>query len=552
MTDTGVLRRDQRLLGQGSTRRCVLFLVLVVTLVAGLWLRAVRVLVSSGQGPDVLDRPHHPSRGPLPLDALRLVKLELARPYEVRALDNAESTAATAVAVTLLIAAVLHLGGSAWRRRRLVRIGPEDIRLYAPLRQLALRAGLRRVPAFSYAPRRPGTGAVTLGAAGRYGIALDNGLKSVLEGAPFCGSPCACERPEPARVVAPPPGGARNRCGWSRNGRCPLAEPCPAPGLGPCGGGGRSGRHGRDVPEGGGAVNATEPPPCPALDNWFRETRDGAICAAVVLHEMAHVRNRDVELGNAVRALWLAFAATTVLPYAVLLAWLGGGAALGAGPAGQQCSPLREGFLVALLVTTVYVAYTDILRHRELCADLDAVDWGADPRAWHVLAEQQVQRRMGPRWELRHWHKEPEDSWPALFRWAYETRLLRSGTRPWHTHPGWWWRIRALERPPHPVGGYGTWTQATILTGTVVALMHMLFNELAHATDLAPLTSYLFYGGAVLCVSLGRTLTVHPNEPVRPRPRPFGAASAGRTRRAVLLGGSVLLLVVLDPLGLGA
>ncbi|MDT9692010.1 M48 family metalloprotease [Streptomyces sp. P9(2023)] len=469
MADSGIPRRDQRLLGQGTTRRCALFLVLVVTLVVGLSLRAVRVLVSSGQDPELLAMADLHQRVLPPLSVLRLV--ELARPYEAEILDNAEPIAVTAGALTLLIATALHLCGPALRKRSLVRVA--DPRLHDMLVQLTLRAGVKPIPAFYFDPQRASAGAVTFGSAGSYHVALDNGLVTMAEDA-----------------------------------RCSIRG---------------------------------------------RQTEEGAVFAAVVLHELAHLRNHDVELGSAVRALWMAFTATAVLPYATLLAWLWGSELSGTryswSGSGPQWSPLGEGALTAVLVVMVYAAYTDILRHRELCADLDAVDWGADPDAWNAVAEKQAGRRMGPEWKLEHWQSEPDDGWISVFGWARKSRPLRSATRPWHTHPGWWWRIRALKRPAHPTGPNGTWTQAVILTGTVMALMHMLFNELAHAAGLAFLTSSLFYAGLVLCVSLGRPLTVHPAHTFHPQPRAFGGESRGRARRAALLGGCFLLLLVLDPLG---
>ncbi|WP_406513791.1 M48 family metalloprotease [Streptomyces sp. NBC_00161] len=488
MADSGPPRRDQRLLGQGTTRRCALFLVLVVTLVVGLSLRAVRVLVSSGQDPDLLDTPGNRPSWPLPLNTLRLFKPELARPYQADLLDNAEAIAMTAGGLMLLTTAALHLCWPALRRRRLVRIDPDRFFLHGALLQLTLRAGVKRFPAFYHDPHRISTGAVAFGSLGRYCIALDNGLVAMFEDARVTGL------------------------------RFTVDE-------------------GLDIR--------------PDFSPWFLKSRDGAIFAAVVLHELAHLRSRDVELGSGVRAIWLAFVATAVLPYTALLAWLSWSEFPGARHSwsGQQWSPLWEAAMVAVLVAMVYVAYTDILRHRELCADLDAVDWGAAPEAWSAVAEEQASRRMGPKWELEHRHTEPDDGWISLFAWARKTRPLRGATRPWHTHPGWWWRIRALKRPAHPRGPNGTWTQAAILTGTVTVLMHMLLNELAHAGGLSRLTSTLLYSGLVLCVSLGRPLTVHPAHPFRPQPRAFGVGSRGRTRRAVLLGACLLLLIVIDPVG---
>lgn len=359
-----------------------LFLVLVVTLTVGLSLRAVRVLVSSGQDPELLDTPDNSHRGPLPLDMLRLVRLELARPYEADVLDNAEAIAMTAGVLMLLTAAALHLCGPALRKRRLVRIGPDDLFLYdAPL-QLTLQAGATRIPAFYRDPHRISTGAVAFGSACRYCLALDNGLVAMVEHALDNGLPFAFD-----------------------DGMSP-------PGLG----------------EGPGS-NDDGPDMRSDFSSWFQQSRDGAIFAAVVLHELAHLRNRDVELGSAVRALWLAFTATTLPPYAALLAWLCGSELSGTrySWSGQQWSPLWEGAVLAVLVGMVYVAYTDILRHRELCADLDAVDWGADPEAWSAVAEEQASRRMGPAWELEHWHGGPACS-PGRGRLARCAAPLDPGT----------------------------------------------------------------------------------------------------------------------------
>ncbi|WP_030683076.1 M48 family metalloprotease [Streptomyces sp. NRRL B-1347] len=538
MADDDVPRRDQRLLGQGTTRRCALFLVLVVTLAVGLSLRAVRVLVSSGQDPDLLHTLDGRHRGLPSLDTLRMAKWELARSYEAGILDDVEPIAVTAGGLMLLTAAVLHLGGPAWRKRRLHRITPGDVIPHDALLRLTRHAGISRIPAFYCDPRRLSTGAVTFGSAGRYCLALDNGLVALAGDAPLAfddtvSLPGAADGPG---SLPEGPNEADSQRSWSKDGQCNLKPlPCPAP----------DGTT-RDPVPGSGRSTRTD------FDSWLQDTGEGAIFAAVVLHELAHLRNRDVELGSAVRALWLALVATVVLPYMALLAWLYGSELSGAARyswSGRQWSPLWEAAVVAVLVAMVYMAYTDILRHRELCADLDAVDWGADPQAWNVVAKEQTGRRMGPKWDLEHWHTEPDDGWISLFTWVRKARPLRGGTRPWHTHPGWWWRIRALKRPAHPVGPNGTWTQAVILAGTAVVLLHTLLNELAHAAGLAPLTSALFYSGAVLCVSLGRPLTVHPSHRFRPQQRAFGVQSRGRIRRAALLGGCVLLLVVIDPMG---
>ncbi|MEV5981840.1 hypothetical protein [Streptomyces sp. NPDC052114] len=552
MADGGAPRRDQRLLGQGTTRRCALFLVLVVTLAVALTLRAVRTLVAAGQDPDLLDTPDtlgERDRGLLPLPVLRAVEPEFARTYEAGILDNAEPIAVTVAGLLLLTTAALHLCGPVLRRRGLDRIGPDQVLLHDALLQLTRRAGVDRIPAFSADPRRLSKGAVAFGSAGRYCIALDNGLVALFNDRSVPGPRFTLgdrlRPPEPADGPESLFDDALDLCGWSSARDSGWIDDRDSGRSNDREGGWSSDRGDREPAHDDGHDMRAD------FSRWFQQPGDGAVFAVVVLHELAHLRSRDVELVSFVRSLWLGFLATTVLPYTVLLAWLSWGGLFGARQAwlGRQWSPPWEAGVVAVLVVIAYVAYTDVLRHRELCADLDAVDWGADPEAWSAVALEQTGRRMGPGWEPAHWHTEPDDGWLSLFTWARKARPLRVGTRPWHTHPGWWWRIRALKRPAHPTGPNGTWTQAVILTVTVTVLMHLLLDELAHADGLARLTSTLFYCGAVLCVSIGRPLVVHPAHPFRPQPRAFGAGARGRARRAALLGACLLLLIAVDPLG---
>ncbi|MDF3142296.1 MULTISPECIES: M48 family metalloprotease [unclassified Streptomyces] len=283
-----------------------------------------------------------------------------------------------------------------------------------------------------------------------------------------------------------------------------------------------------------------------ALHPDRRKTRH--IFDAVVLHELAHIRNRDVELGVAVRALWQAFCIVIVLPCGAVLAWLSVGEFTGSMHThwpGEGPSPLWTAAMLATLVAMTYATYTDFLRSRELCADLDAVDWGADPRAWCDLA----MNAMGSGWDKTAWDAGPK-GWSDLLAWVRKARPLRAATRPWHTHPGWWRRYRALRRLDHTGGPNGSCTQAVLLMGTIMVLLYMFFSVLVPASRLAPLPSLLFYSGLVLCVSLGHGLTRHPNVQLRPQPRPFGAGAHGGARRTVVHVTCVLLLFLIDPLGL--
>ncbi|MFD4656230.1 M48 family metalloprotease [Kitasatospora sp. NPDC058444] len=148
---------------------------------------------------------------------------------------------------------------------------------------------------------------------------------------------------------------------------------------------------------------------------------DPAGFRAVVLHEFAHIRNRDVDLGYAVTALWRVFALLVALPFVLLV----GGTLVGAEfglfvgadrvfwPAGR--APLVRQAATALgMALLVVLARADTLRHRELYADADAVALGADRRVWDVRDPVGPAARLG---------------------------------RLWRSHPTWAQRRRALDDP---------------------------------------------------------------------------------------------------------
>jgi hypothetical protein len=124
---------------------------------------------------------------------------------------------------------------------------------------------------------------------------------------------------------------------------------------------------------------------------------------AIVLHELAHIRNRDVNITYSVVALWRTFVALVLLPYTVVV---GAFFALAqfAGwfiaedsvfwPAGRPIL-LRQIAVSLFLVLLVSLARADILRHRELHADADAVAKGADRRFWQRLADSSHTVRRG-------------------------------------------------------------------------------------------------------------------------------------------------------------
>ena len=148
--------------------------------------------------------------------------------------------------------------------------------------------------------------------------------------------------------------------------------------------------------------------------------RDGF--RAVVLHEFAHVRNRDVDFAYSSTALWRAFVLLALLPYLFQQ-----GSMLVDGLLGRSDSPFWPGAasMIAysllsglLLVALVHLTRADLLRRRELHADAQAVFWGADASAWG--------------------HRDPRTRVAALLRRV--TALLR-------THPDWAERRGVLADP---------------------------------------------------------------------------------------------------------
>ncbi|MBW4717280.1 M48 family metalloprotease [Saccharothrix obliqua] len=113
-----------------------------------------------------------------------------------------------------------------------------------------------------------------------------------------------------------------------------------------------------------------------------RRPADPAGFRAVVLHELAHIRNRDVSLTGATVALWRAFLVLVLLPKVL---WLG--TRFVDGPDSPLWSSYLPGLardivLAVVLVLLVHLARADVLRTREVHADLTALRWGADRRGW--------------------------------------------------------------------------------------------------------------------------------------------------------------------------
>ncbi|MER6347701.1 M48 family metalloprotease [Streptomyces sp. NPDC001595] len=137
---------------------------------------------------------------------------------------------------------------------------------------------------------------------------------------------------------------------------------------------------------------------------------EGARFRAVVLHELAHLHNKDIGITYATVALWRAFLVVVLLPWVAV----GVDVLFFRGPADVRgmFAPFHTHAQVlgVLLVLAVHLSRLEIVRHREIYADLMAARWGASAEPWERGAVRQRSR----------------DGWREL--------LVRFAGL-WHTHP---------------------------------------------------------------------------------------------------------------------
>jgi Zn-dependent protease with chaperone function len=175
----------------------------------------------------------------------------------------------------------------------------------------------------------------------------------------------------------------------------------------------------------------------------------------VVLHEIAHVRARDVSWVSAVR--WIAWLTVPVVALAQLVDFR----------AGTTSRP-ETGYVVlhaaALVAATVVIA-AGLLRRREIEADRLAVQWLGSPEALRRLLD----TSGGPA---------ARDGLRGAFRW---------GLRPLARHPSIAARIRALGDPLGlRDGGFGY----ALVTGVVAVMAMNAAYFIANDLDVAA-TGYL-------------------------------------------------------------
>jgi Zn-dependent protease with chaperone function len=109
-----------------------------------------------------------------------------------------------------------------------------------------------------------------------------------------------------------------------------------------------------------------------------------ALFDAVILHELAHIRNLDITITYASVSIWRVFIALVALP-ALLSDILYTPSAIQGPWARTEISiiPFNQ-ISVFVLIALTYLARLEVLRSRELYADQTAAHWGADPSPWAV------------------------------------------------------------------------------------------------------------------------------------------------------------------------
>ncbi|WP_234377168.1 M48 family metalloprotease [Streptomyces sp. TP-A0356] len=193
---------------------------------------------------------------------------------------------------------------------------------------------------------------------------------------------------------------------------------------------------------------------------------------AVVLHELAHVHHRDVDLAYASTALWRVFVAVALVPTFANVGWIAFLALSGTRspwwPAGVPvlAAELMFGLLLAVLV---HLARAGLLRHREFEADLQAVAWGASPGSWN----------------------QPDPVGPVAPVVHRLTPLLR-------THPDWAERRGVLADTGRL---FRARPLEMFLAGVSASLLYPAFMELMPATTAVGLTVALVT--PVVCLTLG-------------------------------------------------
>ncbi|MFD8542882.1 M48 family metalloprotease [Streptomyces sp. NPDC059649] len=211
-----------------------------------------------------------------------------------------------------------------------------------------------------------------------------------------------------------------------------------------------------------------------------RRRQDPAGFRAVVLHELAHLRNRDVDVTYATVALWRVFLVAVLPAYLVWIALDLRSSAASAvlGPA-ERLGMAHELVLSAAMIAFVHLARADVLRTRETYADLDALTWGADAGAWRGPESPRAARFSRAAGSSRS---------PS----ARLLRLMGSFVALWRTHPPWDRRVASLSDPRELFAPHAGTLFVAGATSTIVGdQMADLLPGVRQGWALGPLTALL-------------------------------------------------------------
>jgi Zn-dependent protease with chaperone function len=262
----------------------------------------------------------------------------------------------------------------------------------------------------------------------------------------------------------------------------------------------------------------------------FRREQDPKAFEAVILHELAHIRNHDVQIAYA--GLAICRVSTFVfVPCVGYGEWLMG--------LDQAATTTVKFWLYGLLfLAQPYLMYTELLRKRELYADFDAAGWGADPAVWEAEAStpapnQTMAGRLG--------------------------NVLRARAREvigiWHTHPTWEQRCAAVacHRRSAPVGMFGDdmMTLFLLITSFLTTLISLIMIFTMQGCGWVSWAQTLIIYPAALVMAVASSSTPSKNFVIhRYRPVRSGTRRDRALKRAAVFMACTCVLVLWDPLGL--
>ncbi|MDG4839508.1 M56 family metallopeptidase [Micromonospora sp. WMMD967] len=190
--------------------------------------------------------------------------------------------------------------------------------------------------------------------------------------------------------------------------------------------------------------------------------RDPAQFRGVVLHELAHVRNRDIDVAYFTVLLWRVFVGVFLIPIVLLFEDALSNASFSRG------GPFGLLLQVWILAVVVLLCHHAVLRERELEADLRAGSWGADDALRRTFA------RLAPR-------EYEESGWHRIRRFLHGLIVL---------HPEPWLRAAALGAPGSGPRAQPLPASQALMLGLIVGLTWMpsllVLSTVERSTGLLP------------------------------------------------------------------